>query len=480
MGIVLQDGKKPSDPLQPGTEVLGGRYVVERVLGQGGMGVVVAARHKALGRRDAIKFLLPELGTNHEMVRRFEREAKVVARLESPHVAKVYDSQFAATNEPYIVMEYLEGQDLKSVLRNGPLPVEQAVDYLLQVCHALAEAHENGVVHRDLKPANLFLTFPKHGGARIKVLDFGIAKELNAGPVSDQTAEDGSAGFLGTIPYMSPEHLRGAGKVDVRTDIWALGVIAYELLTGKRPFQGATKFDLVSKITNTTEHPEPPSSLRQGLPAAIEMVIGRCLAKERDARYASVQEFEMALRQATGLVLPSPMRAPLPSITLPSVVDVLPTTERTHGPTQQGLASTNSVPTSKPGRRTMAFASAAALVSVAVVGSIGWRASGQGSSGNAGQTPAGSVTVVASGMTSVTAPITTPTASVAGENAVAPVPAKSSSAGKPVGSAASSSLPPPVASSASVKSTPGKPSNRSQTKTSTDSSTAIDLFGRGE
>jgi serine/threonine-protein kinase len=227
---LMESPRNPNEPLQPGTEILGGKYIVERKLGEGGMGVVVAARHKGLGRLDAVKFLLPQLITHTEIVARFKREAQSVAKLTSPHVARVYDSNFDNSDEPYIVMEYLEGRDLKSVLRGGPLPIDDAVDYLLQVCHALAEAHENRIVHRDLKPANLFLTHPKNGLPLVKVLDFGIARVMDAEAVTDITVEDGKGGFLGTIPSMSPEHLRGACKVDPRTAMWALGVITYEVV----------------------------------------------------------------------------------------------------------------------------------------------------------------------------------------------------------------------------------------------------------
>jgi len=318
--------KNPNERFIPGAEVLGGRYVVEQRLGEGGMGIVVAARHKAMGRLDAIKFLLPELITNSEILERFKREAQVAGVLKSPHVAHVYDSGLSEAGEPYIVMEYLEGQDLKSVLRSGPLRIDDAIEYLLQICHALAEAHKNAVLHRDLKPSNLFLTTPKNGDPYVKVLDFGVAKRIGGAQITDITAEDGKSGFLGTIPYMSPEHLRGAKNVDARTDIWALGVIAYELLTCKRPFDCSSKIDLVSKILDKEEGPVPLSTHRRDVPQAIEMVIGRCLAKNKEARYQTVQEFETALRAAAGIPAP-PMRVQMASMTTSSPVE-LPQVEK--------------------------------------------------------------------------------------------------------------------------------------------------------
>lgn len=310
--------KKTQDALPPGTEILG-KYVVERTLGSGGMGFVVAARHKGLGRLDAIKFLLPQMVTDEKVMERFEREARAAAKLTSPHVTRVFDYGFTDASEPYIVMEYLEGRDLKSVLRGGPLPNDKAVEYLLQVCHALTEAHENGIVHRDLKPANLFLTFPKNAPPLVKVLDFGIAKVT--GPEDQNlTITDAKGGILGTIPYMSPEHLKGASGVDARTDIWALGVIAYEFFTCRKPFNGLTRMDLMSKILDKDEHPEPPSLHRPDMPLAIEMVIGRCLAKSREARFQTVQEFAAALREAAGIPAAPPMRAPMASISTSAAV----------------------------------------------------------------------------------------------------------------------------------------------------------------
>jgi len=365
--------KAPNAPLSAGSLILGGKYVVEGILGKGGMGMVVSARHKVLGRCDAIKFLLPQLITNDEILKRFEREARAVANLTSPHVARVYDSGFTEAHEPYIVMEFLEGEDLKSVSRRGPLPIEEVVDYLLQVCHALTEAHENGIVHRDLKPANLFLTNLKDGSQIIKVLDFGIAKEIDADPVTEITVEAGTHGFLGTIPYMSPEHLRGARAVDARTDIWALGVIAYELLTTKKPFNGLTKLDLVSNITSPNEFPAPPSKYCRGLAQAIEMVIGRCLAKDRDARFPTVRAFESALREAAGIPRPPPpMRPRMNSITAESPLDALlieeaKTRELTNGKTQIGFTATNPLPSRRPRQLKIAAASAGALSSSAAV-----------------------------------------------------------------------------------------------------------------
>ena len=227
---------------QPG-DVLAGKYRVERVLGSGGMGVVVAAMHLTLQERVALKFLLPEGAKKEETVTRFLREARAAAKIKSEHVARVSDVGTLESGAPYLVMEYLDGSDLSALLRrDGPLPPRDAVEYVLQACEALAEAHAVGIVHRDLKPANLFLARHAGGAPRIKVLDFGISKLTARDPSMppDDPSMTRTRAWLGSPLYMSPEQMRSARDVDTRTDIWALGVILYELLSGKPPFDGET------------------------------------------------------------------------------------------------------------------------------------------------------------------------------------------------------------------------------------------------
>ena len=213
-------------------EMLAGKYRVERVLGAGGMGVVVLARHVQLDQLVALKFLLAQSLTNPKVVARFEREARAVVKLKSEHVARVLDVGTMEAGAPYIVMEYLEGEDLsQTVERRGPLPVAEAVDYLLQACEALAEAHGMGIVHRDLKPGNLFLTRRVDGKSLVKVLDFGISK-LEGG--REDLALTQPAEVVGSPKYMSPEQLRASRLADARSDIWSLGVILYELITDRK------------------------------------------------------------------------------------------------------------------------------------------------------------------------------------------------------------------------------------------------------
>src|SRR5438552_2214501 len=209
-------------PVPEGT-VLQGKYQVGRLLGRGGMGVVVAARHLLLDTDVALKFLLT---TEPGVVERFSREARAAARLQSEHVGRVLDVGALPDGSPFMVMEYLAGEDLSQVLARGPLSVTDAVDYLLQACEAIAEAHALGIVHRDLKPANLFLAQRAHGRSMVKVLDFGISR---GGATASRLTLTGT-GVLGSPQYMSPEQWTEARAVDARSDVWSLGVVLYEMI----------------------------------------------------------------------------------------------------------------------------------------------------------------------------------------------------------------------------------------------------------
>src|SRR5688572_12056721 len=223
-------------------QILAGKYRVENVLGIGGMGVVVAAQHVQLGQRVALKFLNDEVCARPEAVDRFMREARAAVQIQSEHVARVTDVGQLENGSPYIVMEYLEGTDLAAVLRSrGPLPVEEAVDYVLQAAEAIAVAHRLRIVHRDLKPANLFLTQRPDESSLVKVLDFGISKALDGsmGALSGLTTNS-AVNVIGSPLYMSPEQFKSAKDVDTRSDIWSLGVIIHELVTGAYPFYAET------------------------------------------------------------------------------------------------------------------------------------------------------------------------------------------------------------------------------------------------
>lgn len=275
-------------------EVLAGKYRIEKILGSGGMGVVVAAYHIHLEDKVAIKFLLPDALAKEEVVSRFAREARAAVKIKSEHVARVLDVGTLETGAPYMVMEYLDGTDLSAwVQQRGALPIEQAVEFILHACEAIADAHSLGIIHRDLKPANLFCVRRSDGLLSIKVLDFGISKLTSLADSGADMSMTKTTSVLGSPLYMSPEQMLSSRDVDVRTDIWALGVILYELLVGKVPFSGDTLAELCVKIATV---PAPP--LRDRLPDAplgLQEVIQKCMEKDRTKRYASIGELAVAL-----------------------------------------------------------------------------------------------------------------------------------------------------------------------------------------
>jgi len=273
-------------------EVLANKYRVDRILGMGGMGVVVQATHLQLAQRVALKFMLPVTLNNQALIERFTREARAMVRLRSDHVARVLDVGTLESGSPYIVMEYLEGNDLGMVLQEGgPLSPEAAVDCLLQACDAIAEAHALGIVHRDLKPRNLFLTYRNDGRPLVKLLDFGISKQLANG---DDLSLTGTSEIIGSPNYMSPEQFTGARAADERSDIWALGVILYELVTAKVPFVAKSVSELTAMVL--TEPPRPIQAVRENVPAEFARVVEHCLQKDPAARYQSIAELALALQ----------------------------------------------------------------------------------------------------------------------------------------------------------------------------------------
>ena len=280
-------------PVREG-ELVAGKYRVGTIIGVGGMGVIVAARHEQLDQPVAIKFVRGEALGNDEAVQRFLREARAAAKLKSEHVAKVLDVGTLETGVPYMVMELLEGSDLaRTIADQGPVAVEVAADWIAQACEALAEAHAAGIVHRDLKPQNLFLARTVGGAAKIKVLDFGVSKSsgtMTGGPGGALTR---TSAMLGSPLYMAPEQMRSSRDVDARTDIWALGVVLFELLSQRWPFEAETLPELCLKVVS-----DPPRSLREmrpDLPEAVVRVVERCLEKDVGNRYAHAAELASAL-----------------------------------------------------------------------------------------------------------------------------------------------------------------------------------------
>ncbi len=304
-----------SDPIQVG-DLVAGKYRVDRVLGEGGMGIVVAATHEQLDEKVALKFLRPVVASNPEIVQRFVREARAAVKVRSEHVARVLDVGSIDSGTPYMVMEYLDGQDLaQTVAARGPLPVSETVTYVLQTCEAVAEAHSLGIVHRDLKPANLFLARRPTGRPIVKVLDFGISKITSGG---DNPALTKASAVMGSPSYMSPEQMVASGSVDVRADVWALGVVLYELLTGKLPFVAETMPELVGIILQKGY--TPVGALRPEVPQGLQATIDRCLQKDRTLRFSNIAEL------AEGLV---PFGPPRSDLSLERIAHVLGLTRGT-------------------------------------------------------------------------------------------------------------------------------------------------------
>lgn len=279
--------------VEPGA-VLCGKYRIEQLLGKGGMGLVARARHLELGQPVAIKVLLAEVLKNEGMVKRFRREAQAMVQLKSEHVCRVFDIGVLDSGAPFMVMEYLEGKDLDVVLQEqGPLAPGFAVDLVLQACEALAEAHALGIVHRDIKPANCFLTHGPDGEPLLKVLDFGISKASGGGVAGVITT---SLTLIGSPVYMSPEQMRCSKDVDARADIWGLGVVLYELLSGRPPFHGDNFAALCLAVTTMPMLPLDGARLPEGLAG----VISRCLEKQPKDRFGSVAELSAALAPFAG------------------------------------------------------------------------------------------------------------------------------------------------------------------------------------
>ena len=281
-----------SMPFQPG-EVIAGKYKVIRLIGTGGVGFVVAARHVGFDEVVALKFLRPEFATHPEAVSRFTIEARASFKIKSEHVARVLDVDTLADGTPFIAMELLEGTDLRSLLdRCRMLAIEPAVDYVLQTCEALAAAHALRIIHRDIKPENLFLTGPGDETDQIKVLDFGISKVALTG-TGRQTNQALTRIAVGTPPYMSPEQVRACRDLDARSDIWSLGCVLYELLTGTAPFDRLSLMQSCAAVLE--EDPVPLRDVRPVISHELDDVVLRCLQKDPAARFQDVAELAEAL-----------------------------------------------------------------------------------------------------------------------------------------------------------------------------------------
>lgn len=351
--------------------IVEGKYEVLRLLGAGGMGEVYEARHLQITRRVALKFLLPDIAEEPALLERFRNEARAAGALEHENVAAVYDMGVAADGAPYFVMEYLEGSDCAAVLESvKTFNRWRAANVIMQVCRGLAVAHAVGIVHRDLKPANLFLCRRGDGAELVKILDFGIAKLRRARPVDHSTGA-----ILGTPFYMSPERARGEPNVDHRADIYALGVILYELLSGERPHDGTSALQILHSVL--LHEPTPLAELRRDTPAALCAVVHRAMAKSPEDRFASVADLERALQPFAAF---GALSAPAASVadfdvTMP---EVEPSRTETDAPITRMVARADRLNTDAAGRRrklatvTAAFVAAAALAAGILGAFRGW------------------------------------------------------------------------------------------------------------
>ncbi len=369
-------------------EVLAGKYRIGRVLGGGAMGTVVVAHHLWLDQKVAIKFLLPAAGGHPDSVARFIREAQATVRLTSEHVVRVLDVAALDVGAPYIVMEYLDGCDLAVWLaKHRMLPIAGAVDFILQACDAVAEAHEIGIIHRDLKPANLFAVERGDAERVIKVLDFGISKTDGLVPstispheFTPRSVVTGDQETIGSLYYMSPEQMESARDVDARTDIWALGVTLCELVTGRLPFEGTSIVHVYSKIASGFRPRLRETSPH--VPVALEEVLLKCLERDRDRRYGSARELAAALvafgsRQAAGYAERIARRSKRSEAPAPAGTDLAPPrSARPRAPVGIGDTLPSAVPTAKHRGRVLLYAGGALGIALLLGVGAMWIASG--------------------------------------------------------------------------------------------------------
>jgi serine/threonine-protein kinase len=361
---------RPGSPIEPG-KILAGKYRVETLLGSGAMGTVVAATHVQLGQRFALKFMHPSLSADRDAVARFLQEARAAARIRSDHVTRVSDIGTLDDGTPYLVMDYLEGRDLAAVLQLTPkLSVGEAISYVLEACEGLAEAHAVGIIHRDLKPANLFLTRRKDGTPLVTLLDFGISKLVAPGEADGRIT--GTQSIVGSPMYMAPEQVRSSRNVDYRADIWSLGVILYEMLCGRVPFDGDALADICVSILR--DPPPPLSQFRPDVPEGVASVVVRCLEKNPARRFRDVAELAHALApfvdtdaRSSAARIERLLGAPRPNIaaaqTVPRGESVRPLTI---GASTQTSSATETLPHGWPPRRPAVLPLALAAAALAV------------------------------------------------------------------------------------------------------------------
>ncbi|MBX3225689.1 MAG: serine/threonine protein kinase [Labilithrix sp.] len=278
-------------------DVVRDRYRVGRLIGEGGTGVVVAATQIADGKPVAIKFLRRALETS-ELRTRFEREARAITQITSEHIVSVLEVGTLEDGAAFMVMEHLEGRDLARILKeDGPLPIPQAVDCMMQVCRALAAVHASGIVHRDLKPANVLLESSQDGKVHAKLVDFGISKFLDKRLLGeDGKPPEMTSAFtmLGSPRYMAPEQVRNSKDVDARADLWSVGAVLFQIITGQHAFVATTNVE--ASIAVLTAEPQKLCALVPAAPPGLEEVIKRCLTRDVTARFQTARDVAEALR----------------------------------------------------------------------------------------------------------------------------------------------------------------------------------------
>ncbi len=357
------------DALPKPGDVIADKYVVESVLGEGGMGAVFAATHKITGKRVALKWMHKELARDQEASQRFIREAQAAGRIDHPNVVDVYDvGQHGET--VFLVMEYLYGEPLTALVSRGQLDSVTAIRHMMPALRGVAAAHRRGVVHRDIKPDNIFLCRSPEGRPReAKVLDFGISKvSSNDTSLSPRLTRTGAV--MGTPYYMSPEQVRGAKEVGSKVDVYAFGVILYEALTGQVPFNAETFSALVLEIATGT--PKPLMEIRPDLPPELEAVVMKAMAREPEERYQDIESFARALEPfGDGIAFDGDRADPTGGFRLAT------------GPTVTSMTATSTpfaseAPVTVPGKKEFSVGIAAGLGAIAVLGGLGaWFFMGQ-------------------------------------------------------------------------------------------------------
>ncbi len=378
-----------------------GTYRIVRKLGEGGMGAVFIGEHTLLGRKAAIKVLLPELSTHQEIVQRFFNEAKAVTQIADPGIVQVFDFGYHTDSSAFIIMELLDGEPMdRRLARIGRFQPHEALRLMRLICTSLAAAHAKGIVHRDLKPENIFLVGDPAvtGGERAKILDFGIAKLTGDDPGQLKTR---TGMVMGTPVYMSPEQCRGI-SVDPRSDIYSIGCVLMTMLTGQPPFQGEGSGDLIA--AHLREPPPYAAARVPGLPEVFDQILQCCLAKSPDHRFPSMVELTQALGHVEQLLYQSmsagvssprlPIPTPLPGV-LPTVPGVLPRPTTLTGATGQATGAAGQAVGAAPRRR--GWLAGVAVGGVAVVAAIVVAATqgrGAGDSENHAASPGGAKVMV--------------------------------------------------------------------------------------